>query len=599
MRNGGNDGKRSAQCAVCCAQSLLRLPSFRHSEDGLRQAGTTKDDENPPFPVASAATLVTAASGSLQAASGKLLAAGLLAAALLVPTAARPASAQGGSRLWHAEERVVVSDFSRVQALAASQFLVFVATESGLGIYDRRFRSWAAPLTNIDGYPRGGVLSAIADPADESVWLATSRGLIHYEPTIRLLERVSIPGGVAGLMFDRDDPFRGLYVRTSSGWEFLPRGSNIPFPAGPLPPPGRRLRPVSVEDVLRRAPMVESMSALTLTDERMRTYRYTSAAIIPTTDEIFLGTDGLGVLKLETTIARFERLPFGLLTSGVGAIALTPGGVWAATDERSRRSGFTLVSDDLQSYMVEEGPRVTGFNFRSVRSLINDGGELWAATDAGVFRVEPGGASRQIDVGDGLPDNESYALAKGPGGVWVGTAFGLAFIDNEGAVVRVGGITTNPIIALSASGDSVWIGTTAGLAFATAGRDEILVPRHVVETPQLFNTAIIAIAQSSDTLVVASADRIFWRAPGGEWVIERVIADEIGAIRALAADDGGVWIGGNDGIAFFRFAFNEYRFYSSPGDLSGRVKDLAVSGDFLWVATDRGLMRFQRRALLP
>jgi ligand-binding sensor domain-containing protein len=73
----------------------------------------------------------------------------------------------------------------------------------------------------------------------------------------------------------------------------------------------------------------------------------------------------------------------------------------------------------------------------------------------------------------------------------------------------------------------------------------------------------------------------------------------IGASTALAADpDGGVWIGGTRGLAHADLGRAHLRALTVPLDLPAAVRDLAADGDYLWVATDSGLVRLDRRAAL-
>jgi len=339
------------------------------------------------------------------------------------------------------------------------------------------------------------------------------------------------------------------------------------------------------------------MRAATLIDDRLRSFRYTGAAVVPVAEEYYIGTDGLGVIRLEGLAGRFEQLNFGLLAPGAGALVAVPGGVWVGTDHRSRRSGLTFVGDDLQRYTFREGPRVTGLGITGVRALIARQDEIWAATNRGVVRFGPDDQTRVLSRGDGLPDEETFALAQGPSGVWVGTAFGLAFVTDDGEVHAVGEGPPVPVLALTAARDTVWVGTTNGLGVATPAGD-LVVPPDIAAVPDL-KTAVVGVTRVADTLVVASLERLLWRAPGGDWEIERIIANEIGPIFAMVADSGGVWIGAERGIGFFRFVTRDYRFYYTPGDVPGPVHDLAVSGPYLWVATEAGVARFARSALIP
>lgn len=506
-------------------------------------------------------------------------------------------SAQG-SRDWRPEERAVISDYSIVTALAASESRVYVATRNGLGIYDWRLREWEPPVSLLDGYPRLPVHAALADPTEEAVWLATAEGVVRYRPQIRQWETILIPGGVSDLMYDGDDPLEGMFLRTRRGWELLRPGAVIPATARNLPPPGRRVTPMSVEDLERQFPVADAMRAEVLLDDRLRTFRYTTAVRVPRIEEVYLGTNGMGVLRLDLGIVRFERLPFGLVASGAGAVAAVPGGVWAGSDHRALRPGFTFVGERLQRYVWKEGPRRTGFAFAGVRDVVVRRREVWGATDRGVIRVDVDGDDAvRLTSGDGLPDDQVYALGQGGPGVWIGTALGLALARDGGEIRRVGPRQVT-VLALAPFRDSVWVGTTAGLGLAWAAGERIVVPPDVDALPEL-KAAIIALALAGDTLVAATTDRLVWRAGADEWLVERVLGRELGVIYALAPDDGGVWVGGELGVGFYRYGDRTFVIVARRGDVPGPVRDLSVGGDYLWVATEGGAVRFLRRALVP
>ncbi len=500
------------------------------------------------------------------------------------------------TRLWREDERVIVADFTVVQALAASDALLFVATAHGLGTYDHRFRRWAAPVTATEGYPREPVLAALADPADDAVWLGTATGALRYRPIFRQFESVLVPGGVRDFLYDRDDPFRGLYLLTSTGWQFLARGAFGPTPA-PLPPPERRVATLRVEEVLARTPMVDAMQGSILLDERLRRFRYTSAAAVPTTEEIFLGTNGLGVIHVDPLVARLEALPFGLLATGAGAVVGGGDGVWVGSDDPGSRAGLTFVSDDLQRYEYVEGPRATGFGASAVRALLARGRDLWAATDRGIVLVKSNGDVLRLDTGSGLPDRQALALAAGPSGVWVGTARGLAFVPSDSLRARMPAGPAAPVLALAARGDTVWVGSTVGLGLAVPGDDVFVAPGG--DTLPELREPIVALALVGDTLVAAVQDRLLWRAGAGPWHVERRLSGELGMLTALAADTGGVWVGGDRGLGRFGFVAREFHVWPSPGDVPGPVRGIAVTARHVWVATAEGLVRFTRRTLVP
>ena len=222
---------------------------------------------------------------------------------------------------------------------------------------------------------------------------------------------------------------------------------------------------------------------------------------------------------------------------------------------------------------------------------------LWLATDGGVLKVDPGsGRSRRFDLGSGLPSEDVESLAPAPDGIWVGTSRGLAVITADDRVVRIGSFD-QAVAALLTVRESLWVGSVAGLALLAPGEREPVVPAELAAQPGL-RAPIAALGRVGDTLVVATIDQLAWRDPATHaWTLLRSRAD-LGGLRALAGDAGGagVWLGGSAVLAFWDLPHGTFRALQIPGDLPAPVRDLAVSGRYLWVATDSGLVRLERGA---
>src|SRR5207237_1086661 len=122
------------------------------------------------------------------------------------------------SARWRPEDRALISDFSAVEAVAASPFSVFAATTHGLTIYDRQARTWRLPVTSLDGYPAARVRVALADGVADAVWLGTAGGWGRYDATVRTWEQGGVPGGAAGPMVDARHQARRICVEGASGW---------------------------------------------------------------------------------------------------------------------------------------------------------------------------------------------------------------------------------------------------------------------------------------------------------------------------------------------------------------------------------------------
>src|SRR6266516_7642343 len=188
---------------------------------------------------------------------------------------------------WRPDERSMITDFSYVRALAASPDWLFAATTHGLVIYDRRRHAWQPPVTFLDGYPTEPARGAAAEAGGNAVYLTLAVGYARYDLITRQWDRA----------------------------------------AGPPPmPTGTALSP---EAALNDAPAAQALRALILTDARLRTYHFTAAARTSDQPDLYFGTDGMGVVRVDPMSGQSEPLTFGLLAPGAGAIA--------AGDRKSQR----------------------------------------------------------------------------------------------------------------------------------------------------------------------------------------------------------------------------------------------------------------------
>jgi len=514
-----------------------------------------------------------------------------LAAALLT---AHPPSTLAAQR-WRPEDRVLVTEFSFVTAVAASPYFVYAATPRGLLIYDRAARLWRPPITWLDGLPRTRMWVALADAVNDAVWFGTAEGWARYDAQLRVWERGFVSGGVRALAFDARDLASGVFVRGGTGWAFLPRGAPVPVPGAP-PPPAQRIESLDPGTALERAPMVDAMRALILTDARLRSHAFTSAAATLDRSDIFFGTSGMGVVRVDGMTGEWEALAYGLPAPAAGALAAGAGGVWVAALARpGERAGVAWVSADATVVRPIERAGAVAPPFLEGRRLLARDRTLWLATERGVMRVDPR-SGESLRSGAGSPDDDARALAPGPGGVWVGTARGLVFVSADGAAERVGTFA-EPVLSLVAARDTLWVGSAAGLGVLGPESDRPAVPPEIAATPAL-RDPIVALARSADTLVAATADQLAWRDPGGgAWTVVRPLAD-VGRLTALAGDEGGVWVGGTQGLGFWHIARGTFHALRVPLDLPAAVRDVVVAAPWLWVATDSGLVRFDRQAAL-
>jgi hypothetical protein len=520
---------------------------------------------------------------------------------LLLAAAAPPARAQPAtSRFWRPEERTLVTDLAGVTAVAATQMVVYAATRDALAVYDRYALTLRDVVGTIDGYPGGQVTAMVADPTSDVAWLGGLGGWASYQPMSRRFEGGQLPGDADQVVLDARDPSRGAYFHTPAGWYFVPEIGFAAEPARDVPPPGRRITALTWQELVGRAPAFDLVRLRIQRDDRLRTWRITSAALPSASTDAFVATDGNGVYKVDVNGYDTQRLPSGLLAAPTGAVAVSGDEVCAGVDARFRsvRRGVTCFAADLSRFSYYEGNAVTGLPGTIVRRLLVTSAAVWAATDQGVLRVDrANGTVRQFDTFSGLPSLDVRALAPAPNGVWVGTARGIALVPDTGAAVRATAsmVLDAGILALAMHGDTLWLGTSAGPYLLAPGAE---APVSAAPDLQGRGVPVVALAFKGDTLLAATQSRLAWWADGA-WHDAAPPAPAIGAFTAVAADARGFWVAGTAGLGFYQPARSIWRALTAEGDVPQPVSDVTAGRDWVWAATPLGVVRLERRVLAP
>jgi ligand-binding sensor domain-containing protein len=436
------------------------------------------------------------------------------------------------------------------------------------------------------------------DPVDQTLWLATPSGWISFQPDLRLWARGTVPGRVRTIAFDRQNPVAGLYLLTGSGWYNIPRGAPVAErSAAPVVP----VTPVTPEQAIRRNPTLQSNRAAILQSPGMRIGQYTAAAEAFNQQGWYIGTSEGGLLFLQQGAALPERMAFGLGGPVASSLHATRDGVWVASNATgSSPAMLTMVRDDLRAFTMLSGSPAFGLRFARTARLTAHQQDLWVASDIGAVRVPLDGRSVEVfDLTRGLPDNQVFAIAAYRGDLLVGTFRGVARIDDSLHVRPVAPAFGGRAWAVAASADTVWIGTDLGIRYALRDVPGLFQPAGLGESPS-FRVPVYDLAWKADTLVGMSRDELFWRDPAtGAWARSPNLSGVLGQLHRLALHRDGFWVAGDRGVGFATVDRSVLSFLSLGDDLPGIPLDLAVQGDYLWVATDVGVVRWRLDAIAP
>jgi hypothetical protein len=518
--------------------------------------------------------------------------------------------AQGSLR---SRDRVVIPSMIAVTGLAMSDRYVFVATPNALAVYDARFNEWLPPLSRMDGWPDVPVDVMMADPADPTaLWFAAGTFVYHYRAGFDDLTRAIVPSRVSPNAFyaDGGDPGAGVIVAggPTGAVRVSPTGFVQPYSPAPGRPPGARITPQTPASVFAKYRSLQDFQRMLTRDDALRTWPISAAASNPIKSEVWLGTLGGGVFKVDPTFARSEQVPFGLLGQGARSVARAADGVWFGSfaGANSGREGLTFVDTDLRRWRwIDGGPGSPLVNAR-ITAITPWESKLWVASDRGVVLLDgqSGNMIRRWDDLSGLPNALSLAIAPTPSGAWVGTARGLVFAHAPDAASR--GTTTDAdslvlsdaVRALTTRGDTLWIGSERGLLVLVPGARE---PRRIGASSDMRLSLPVTAIATADSLVVFATSNdevlsVHARTGASGDVVAFAEATRAGRVNALAMDASTIWIAGDRGVVVVRRDTRAQRVLVPGRDIPADAFGIALTPQYAWIATREGGVRVTRLA---
>jgi ligand-binding sensor domain-containing protein len=451
---------------------------------------------------------------------------------------------------------VTYAEFNHVNAVASSMSHVYFATTQGITRYNKINKYWERPLTGTVGLENGEILRVWVDTFDEHLFAQTHDDLYEYD-----------------LFFERWSPVTELPdIRNDS--------RHIPVPVGMFPPFGYNF----LADGQLVDPIGRSFQISDIIDDGA--------------GNLWLGTWGFGAATADNTAKQIELLPYGLLQNHVNDIYDDGTRLWVSGDARfSYRTGLTAFDPEENSF-----------------SYIESG------------------------INHSLPAEDIYCLAGDERAVYIGSSYGLMVYDRqlEDVTDRISsrnGLIGNEVYSIAVVGDSIFVGTSEGLTLLDMASDSI----GYINPGEFLNQAVYDFALADSTLWIAAGSGAYrlmlnsgklqqYQDPEGiifreAFAVEtfdnevwfasqygvvrldtetgktRAFSDRtyVSRTRALAVNEGVIAISSDNGLTLFFRAKNKplsREFTVDDGLPSDEVNCLLLDGDYLWVGTDLGLVRF-------
>lgn len=438
------------------------------------------------------------------------------------------------SNLWTAFSQSSGLISNNVTAILAQKDVIWFSTDVGVSRFDG---AWANFQSGV-ALPAGRVTVLTPLGADQEIWVGTNMGDLSRWDGERWQLQGSLDANVISLAQIGDQ----IWVGTDSGiWVWTPT-------LGDGSTAGSAVRLDELQTLpadLGNAPI----TALAEDDER-----------------IYVGTnDGLWVWDQDAWTANTEK--DGLPSRAITALWISStGSVWVGT-----QGGVARRLSDTQGWYAFPTVDVDG-NPTPILSLQGDSqGAVWAGSESGAYQFTEDNQSLQLPGDVGLTTAYVQAIAPDQDGqVWLGTVAGVfrfskdtwIFERRSDVQPEADGSTTyylgiNYINTLLVdSRNALWMGTNgAGVRFKVADvsfSDEIYYTQANSTLP---SNLVYALAEDAAGDIWAGTQAGVARIHDNRWIVDilpTALPDAV--VRALSPTSTGMWVGTEDGLAFYATA---------------------------------------------
>jgi hypothetical protein len=472
---------------------------------------------------------------------------------------------------------VTFTNFRFVTSAATDQNVVYFGTTNGVTRYDRFTKRWLDPMTATDGLPSSYIENVGYDPSDGRLYAQTRLGAVYYQPTFRQwYSTAEFPLELARNDFNPGS--LGILI-TEFGYTYQT---------------GR------------------------LTDMNFRSFQLTGG-VDDGFDHLFVGAWGLGTVVINPRYGELKRNPFGLYTEDASAIVRIDGKFWiGARLDESGEPGITLCDTSMQKWQYYVPQYTTGIGSTRISSALGDGRYTWLGTDYGLMRYDSDGETftTYADFSP-LPSVVVTSLAADSAWVYVGTDRGLGFLnrvhperalkkkkkdDEDSSTLeleagtpltgknRMLGWYVNCLIPID---NYLYVGTDHGAlrrVINTYGDFEF------INTPEeMLSDDILDIAKQGDSLFFATKNDIVIINTKTGTATTLTDPGQFGSwrIRKIAVDGGNLWAATTAGLWKCRLSDGYSRLFTrADGMISDDVRSIEMVGDYIWMATPRGVIRF-------
>jgi ligand-binding sensor domain-containing protein len=463
-------------------------------------------------------------------------------------------------------------NFRYVTSAATDQTVVYFGTTGGVIRYDKFAGEWLQPLTVTDGIPNARIDNIAYDPQWDRIWVSTPSGAAYYDPT---LERWYTDDEFPVELARNDYPKYNFEILNTQFGYFYQDGYLI--------------------------------------DQYSRRYQLT-AGIEDDFDNLYVGTWGRGPVLIDTRFKDLKLLGYGPYSDNISAVVRVGDDFWLGDGSVSISSGALTLFDTKSGEWQWFEPRYTdGLASADLIKGWGDKKEVWLATDYGLTRFKKSNGSFETFADNSsLPSVQILSVAAGRDYVFTGTANGLGYInksadkkkdhesenDNEDSLAERQLLDRERFVGwhindLKVIGDYLYMASDKGALRKKLDDNSKFVFLQTEDSK--LATEILEISNRGDSLYFLTDNDI---------VIVNTKTEESSIVtdysyypewrlRDMAADGRNIWAATDIGLWKYRISDGYRRLFTAgDGMISDDIRGMILDGDYLWLATPRGLIRF-------
>ena len=415
-------------------------------------------------------------------------------------------------------------------------YIYFASLGGGILRYEKYRNYWDTPLTTSNGLGSNLIYEIVYNPDDGKVYARTSSGIYEYWKADRWW-RPSSRSTMPPAKQPSPEELKGIV-----------RGKDYYFPPYFRPPNG------FLPDFFTNVSLMYLPDG-TVFDQYNRQFSLTDR-VADDRQRVWIGTNGIGPLLGDLFSRYLERMTQSISDISPRDMYIDGDEVWiGGMGRHGKISGISHWDRKRDTWEYFEAPFIPAMYKDDVNAISGNKNYIAFATVYGVLIYDlSNGNWKTITVKDGLEADLVFDVAIDDSMLYCASEYGINWIDLQTMRVYEPRETTLdhvPVYQISIDQNKIWAATRFGLYQIDPYEEKI-------------------------TFIASRAGVVDYDLHAVE-----IIGDEI-------------WTAGSGGIAYWNRSKDEW--YSFPNlDFNGTYRDIMPTRNVIWFATDRGLLKYDRK----